>query len=234
MADFGRFATFPLRFGGEPSEGAKAYRMLRTVEGVGNSPADDLYGDSTLDGAWRAALAEGLGVLGSFPENAVSQAFPSTVTDLIPEYERILGITPPAGAADEDRREAIVAAWVNNNLADFPDLQQQLFAIDARFSLYNPQHSTSHVVGYGKLLDQQALASANPISDFANFSSDNLVSARLNVGEGVAALGEVGIHKQQGEKMLSDSLPAWQDYNVILDEGFTLDRSLLDVTGLSP
>jgi len=236
MAALGRFGKFPFRFGGEPSLQRKAFDALVTIEGVGFTPGDDPLGDQTIDGAWHQAIASGLGALASFGEAAVWQAFPTTVSDLIPEYERILDIIPPLDASDESRRQVITHEWLGNINSDFTGLLADLRAVDSRFAIQAPDHFISRGTDFGKVFDplvgELGFGGAGA-SRYPNFSDDYSMNVLLDVGEGVPATGTIGQLRTRGEQIISDSIPAWCDYNLFLDAGFVLDRSLLDVTALT-
>ncbi len=236
MARFGRYGKFPLRFGGEPSPQRKAFDALRSLEGTGLYPPDDLLGDQTIDGAWHQAIASGLGLVSTIGEAAIWQAFPNTVSDLLPEYERILNVAPPLNASDETRRQLIVPKWLGDIKSDYPDLAAALTQLDARFTLEAPNHTLARTSDFGKVIDEQAgpgTFRGGSTSQYPNYSDDFIMNVLLDVGEGVPATGTVGAAKASGEQLLADSIPAWCDYNVILDVGFTLDISLLDVTGMT-
>lgn len=55
------------------------------------------------------ALADELGRVDDRAGNLMEEIDPMTVTELLPEWERELGITPDAGATDSDRRSSIIA-----------------------------------------------------------------------------------------------------------------------------
>ncbi len=236
MATFGRFGKFPYRFGGEPNPQEKAFRALVSLEGSGLLPPDDPQGDQTIDGAWHQAMANGLSLLGTMGEAAVFQAWPNLATDLISEYERILSISPPIDSPDQARREAITFAWVGDIRSDYPDMSVSLDGIDLRFSILNPNHTLARQTYFGKLFANQTgetiFHGLQTISNFPNFSDDFIVRVLFDVGDGVGAVGPIGVAKQRARELLERVLPAWCEYSIALHRGFHLTRSLLTETSL--
>lgn len=237
MADWG-FSTFPIEFGGEPSREAKIYNALKgSLVGIGVAAKDD-YDLTTLDGLWRASKAYGLGALQSVDEAAHWQGFPHTVTDELETYEEILGITAPPGLSENERRERVTALWTAKARADYLTLGEQLELLDSRFSMIAPVRANSGVVVPGKAFDKPDTPDAGgnyagrrTCTLWPNFSDDYVVSVMLAVGSS-SATGAIGDLYNRAVEILDDSLPAWNDFQVKFAEGFTLDTSLLDLTGL--
>ncbi len=236
MATFGRFGKFPYRFGGEPNPQEKAFRALVSLEGVGMLPPDDPVGDQTIDGAWHQAMANGLSLIGTMGEAAVFQAWPNLATDLISEYERILGISPPIDSPDQARRDVATLAWVGDIRSDYPDLSVSLDGIDLRFSIINPNHTLARQTYFGKLFAAQTdgaiFHGGQTISDFPNYSDDFFVRVLFDVGDGVGAVGPIGVAKQRARELLERVLPAWCDFRIALHRGFHLTHSLLTEASL--
>lgn len=237
MATFGGFGKFPLKLGGEPSHQEKAYNALRTMVGEGGSPPQDPLGETTIDGAWRRAKANGLGAFASFGEAALYQGFPTTVTDELLSYEEIVGSYLPPDAPDEERREAVAERWVSPLESSYPTFVQSLEELDARFSILTPSHLNARYTYEGKVFDSpgnQKFDQYHDHSKYPNFADEHVVAFLLDVGEGVGPAGSIGKLKASAETLLGNALPAWNDFAILLDVGFTLDLSLLDVTGFSP
>lgn len=237
MATFGGFGKFPFKFGGVPSHQEKAYKALRSMVGEGGSPPQDPLGETTFDGIWRRAKANGLGALASFGEAALYQGFPSTVTDELKSYEEIIGAYLPPGASDEERRIAVTQRWIAADESDYPAFTESLERLDPRFSVLTGSHENSRYTYEGKVFDSPGNAdfdNAHDHSKYPNFADEHVVPVLFDVGEGVVPAGEIGIIRSKAETLLAEALPAWNDFVVLLDVGFTLDISLLDVTGFSP
>ena len=236
MATFGRFGKFPYRFGGEPSPQEKSFRALVSLEGAGMLPPDDPQGDKTIDGAWHQAMANGLGSIGAVGEAAVFQAWPNLATDLIGEYERILGISPPIDGSDQARRDVVTLAWVGDIQSNYPDMAVSLDGIDLRFSILNPNHTLARQTYFGKLFAGQVepliFHGTKTISDFPNYSDDFCVRVLFDVGDGVGAVGPIGIAKQRAKELSERVLPAWCDFSIALHRGFHLTHSLLTEASL--
>lgn len=234
MASFGGFGKFPFKLGGEPSHQEKAYNALRSMVGEGGSPPQDPLGETTLDGVWRRAKANGLGALASLGEAALYQGFPTTVTDELKSYEEIVGAYLRPDASDEERRQAVTQRWVSPLESSYPAFTDALEIVDARFSILTPAHANARYTHEGKVFDSPGnnyFDQRHDHSKFPNFADEHVVAALLDVGEGVVPAGAVGVLKNRAEQLLGNALPAWNDFAVLLDVGFTLDISLLDVTG---
>lgn len=237
MAKLGGFGKFSFKLGGEPSNEWKAYNALKRAVGEGGSPPDDPDGELTLDGAWRRARGNALGALLSVVESAVYQGFPNTVTDELRSYEEIVGSYLPADASDEERRIEVTRRWVFDNASNYPAFAEALADLDTRFTVLAPDRTNARITYEGKVFDSPGNGDFDQYRDhskFPNYSDDFFVTALLDVGEGVVPVGAVGLVKTKAEAVLGNALPAWNDYAVLLDVGFTLDMSLLDVTGFSP
>lgn len=236
MASLGGFGGLPYELGGKPGPEERAYNVLQQAVGVGGS-AEDTLDVTTLDGLWRAARAEGLAAIDAVDEAAHWQAFPTTVTDLIPTYEKILGLTPQVSLSENERRQAIVNKMTARLGANYPDLLTQATEIDPRCSFLYEGFATASVTYEGKfygVVDNFGVFTGDWPggrfnTDFPNYSSKFIVTVLFNIGATVpaganaAALGALN-------SMLDDVLPAWNAFYVATQSGFTLDTSLLDVT----
>lgn len=232
MSTLGCFGKFPYRLGGDPSPQEKAFRAIVALEGAGLLPPDDPQGATTIDGAWHQAMANGLGMIGAVGEAAVFQAWPDRATDYIPEYERVLGISPAVASSEQERRDAITLAWVGDIRSADPDIEASLQAIDSRFSVLPVDHELARQTHYGKLFASQTAVLASPahgqaVSDYPNYGDDFYVRIFFDVGVGVAATGQIAVLKQQARDHLDRVLPAWCDFSIALSRGFYLTRSLL-------
>lgn len=240
MAQVGGFCILPAECGGDLSAEAKIYNALKgSLVGDGMAAVDD-YELTTFDGLWRAAKAEGLAALQSVDEAAVWQAWPHTATDELATFEQILGLTAAPGASENERRLAVAALWTSKSRADYPTIEEQLLELDPRFSMVAPDRTQAGTTVPGKAFDSPDTpdmagnyAGGRTCTLWPNFSDDYVVKVLLDVGAGVAATGEIGELYQQAFDLLDGSLPAWNDFQVQFETGFTLGLSLLDLTGLT-
>lgn len=240
MSGFGDFSPFPFDFGDDPSPEEAIYGMLRRAGGDGFA-SEDTIEVTTIDGLWYAAQAAGLSAIESVEEAAHWQGFPLTATDELATYERILGITPPVGAALEERRVEVIERWTLTIGADYPSIRLAVFpGIDPAgiSQVVDPSHTQAGTIIHGKIYDAigapASFAGGTRCSLFPNFSDDHVVTAIVMGGGPVLPEGLVGRLKQEIEEHLDEQLPAWNDFRVVTDVpfgGFTLDSSLLDVTG---
>jgi hypothetical protein len=239
MAKLGGFCKLPFPLGGDPSPSAKIYNALKgTLVGEGVAPADD-YEVTTFDGLWRAAKAQGLAALQAVDEAAHWQGFPSTVTDEIRSYEEILGVAP-SELSENERRQRVVELWTLKSKGDYITIGLKLEALDSRFSMVIPDRDDAGTVVPGKALDAADTpdaagnyAGSRTCTLWPNFSDDYVVRVLLDVGAGVPPTGSIGELYAQAFTILDDSLPAWNDFQIQFETGFSLGLSLLDLTGLT-
>lgn len=232
MSGLGGFGGLSFELGGRPSAEERIYRMLRHLVGEGGSAADDLE-VRTIDGLWRFSRAAGLASIEASEEAAHWQAWPHTATDFIGEYEEILGILP-SFLTENERRQIVVERWTTPPSADLVSIADLIESIDPRAQLLTYGWDANTTVEAGKVYD--TLGAAGSFMDgrtgslFPNYSTAFLVPILLDIGTGVSPIGADLRARTRLEELLDEVLPAWNDWVVPLDLGFTLDTSLLDVT----
>lgn len=231
---FGWTNPFPIELGGGPTPTEALYAALRSAVGKGGS-ADD---DSGIEGLWRQARASGLAMVASTGERAVLQAFPRHATDALDYYERLLGATPEVGASLLARQAEVETRYTSRVRAALPDLAADLRRIDERLSIALFSHVESTDTVHGRAFED--LAGTLPFGGgrrstmFANYSTEFVVTALLDIGSGVAP-GPAELRSiARASELLGDSLPATHDFQILTGVGFELDVDLLDLTGLNP
>lgn len=230
MGGFGGSNPWPMQWGGGPTDEEVVYNALRSAVGEGGSAKKD----DGIDGLWRRCRARGLAAGGSFAERAALQAFPQVATDHIPVFEEEFGIIPPEGATDEDRRQAIVAAYTLKAAQNEVELAERLFEVDPRFVLVNIPRALASTVQLGKAFQPQdgtpAYGGGRFGSAWPNYSSDFCVVVRLpTVAVMPTPVDLASI--TYAKRLLRKILPSWVDFAVITSTGpFLLDVSPLDLT----
>jgi hypothetical protein len=224
----------PVRVGGGPTEEDKAYRVLKSAEGVGGSAQDD----SGIDGLWRRSMARGLAAATSDYRRAVSEAFPFAATDLISYYERALGLTVDETAPLADRRDDVAAAWPEQLSALLRDIEAWLVALDSRFSLLTKDDDKSRIGWFGRWLAPLQY-SAEPDfgsqqhSDWAAYSTRWVLQVLFDVGYTDKLTGPDDAKRTKAREYLAEVLPPWWDFWIVTDTGFLTAQSLLGQCGVS-
>lgn len=225
--------TLPFQLGGGLDEPQKAYAMLRAAEGIGGSAPNE-YG---IDGLWRRARALVLAAAGSPYRRAILNAFPHLATDLIPYYERLLGLRPAPGETETDRRNAAAAAWIAKASAAIPDILSTLQAIDSRFSIIpvsDDNHTYSHDGRWFGGLDPLEPAFGVPnVSLVAGYTTRYILRVRFSVGRVGKLLPSERNALAAANSKLRVLLPPWWDWTITTSTGFLCDTSPMDITGLS-
>jgi hypothetical protein len=223
----------PLRPGGGPTEEAKTYRVLRAAVGVGGSAPDD----SGIDGLWRWARARALAAATSAYRRAIYSAFPNLATDLIPYYERALGLPSDETAAEQDRREAVRGLWPMRASSVIRDVAAQLQQIDTRFSIVVADDAKSSTTHDGRWFGHLPGVTAEPPFGLAYHSSYAAETSRyvmlvlFDVGY-LAGLSAPDARKRaEAEKMLCTVLPPWWDFRIVTSIGFLAGVSPIGLTG---
>ena len=215
----------------------KTYTALKRMVGEGVSPPGDDFGDASLMGSWRMAKAHGLVAITSTAEAALYQGFPDTVTDELESYEEILGVFPPIGMPDEARRQVVTALWTRTIESSIQKLGQQLTAIDERLSFISVPEAPVRYVHLGRYYDDigttGTFQNLRQHSSWPNFSDHFIARVLFDVGP-VPVTDEITKVRNRVIDLLSESLPAWCDFSISHEIGFTLDLSLLDAACFFP
>jgi len=240
----GDLNPLPFRTGGEDTPTMRVYKALVSAAGKGGSgPADGLRE------LWRLCIARAIADAGDAKDLAALQAWPSTMTVVLPEQERFLHL--PVGPNDVARRAAVGGALTYQASATGPNLGAELREIDPAFTIEKvPWESISVVMpgrvfaplpgasgpafGVGQAADVKSAA-------WANYSDAFVLRVRYSLTEGVIeipALAEV-----QASAILNELLPWHMGFELYVctsgaeGDGFYLDggddgSSLLGATAL--
>lgn len=223
----------PLHIGGGPTEEDKAYRVLRTAEGIGGSAQDD----SGIDGLWRRSVARGLAAATSDYRRAITNAFPFAAHDLIAYYERALGLTVDDGAPLADRRDDVAAAWSEQLSALLRDIEAWLVRLDSRFSLINKDDDQSRTSWFGRWFGPLEGASEptfgwQDCSDWAAYTTNWVLQVLFDVGYTAKLTGQDEAKRAQAREYLGSVLPPWWDFSIVTATGFYTGQSLLGQCGV--
>jgi hypothetical protein len=233
MSGFGWINPFPLEFGGGPTLVETTYRALRSAVGEGGSAKDD---ENTIDGVWRQARASALAAAFATGERALLQFFPGSATDALPYYEELFGLVPEDEDDDPARRREAERRYTYEVDAAVPTITADLQRIDPRFSVIEIDHTHSVVTVFGRAFED--LAGTLPFNGgrkstlFANYSTDLIVFVLFDVGSGIDPAPADAALLRDAIDYLNTSLPTWVNFQTTLADGFILDESLLDLTGL--
>lgn len=228
----GGHGVMPYKTGGTAAPHRVLYDALKSAMGDGGSGEP-----GSIVEAWRNARARGLAA-SWLDKRAALQALPHTATASLPVFERLLGRTFLRDVPEQDRRDALSAAWVDAASTNSTDLLAALVAIVPTATLYTPDsdltRETQHGRGFEDWDPGDALACGpvfnlaisgtrfpNYADDFVEFVGLNFVTA-LDAGDYRA----IALLKER----LHDLLPAWISSIVYNEIGFTLDEDLLDLT----
>jgi len=218
----GSVNPLPFRIGGGPTQTQRVYTTLRQAVGTGGSAPND----RGIEGLWRRSEAKGLAAATSATRRAYLNSFPHLATDLLPYYERILGVVPPTGASEAERRAVIVPLWTKrvNNVT--PELVDELAAIDARLSVVTEPHSYAVTAQFGR-----AFAPLDPTAELPAFglvrghalmpgySTDLTVRVLFTVGyTGPLTEADLAI-VQRVRRLLLGFLPSDCDFSIAVDPG---------------
>lgn len=233
MGGLGWSNPFPLEFGGAPTNVERIYRAMRSAVGQGGSASDD---ENTIDGLWRQARAAGLAAAAMSGERAVVNAFPDHATDLLPYFEELYLLVPLDESDLPARRAAAAARYVADPLSSVPQLASDLQAIDPRFSVLDIDHTQSIETIVGRAFEDYLgtipFRGGRSSTEFPNFSTEFVVDVLLDLGSGnLPSVAEDALMATASD-YLNTALAGWVNLNVITADGFTLDESLLDLTGL--
>lgn len=227
----------PLRPGGGPTDEERVYRVLRSAVGVGGSAPDE----TGIDGLWRWSRARALSAGRSAFRRAIYNGSPRLATDLLPYYERALGIQGGSAAPDADRRTAVVELWPAPATVTLPQLTTALQRIDSRFSIISPDDDKSGTSldgrWFGPLPDvtDEPEFSDNPAvghSAYAAHTSRYVMVVLFAVGY-TTALNTADARKAAAAaRLLRISLPPFWDWAIVTSIGFLAGVSPVGITGV--
>lgn len=226
------------RVGGGPTRVQSTYRVLRSAVGVGNSAEET----GTAVEAWRRARARGLAAVQADRRVVLQGVAPDLATDLLPMYERLLGIVPGRDASEPSRRTAVAAAWTSDLSA--VAVEEELQArVDASITVEATTREQSRDAQLGARAFRgdpteeppmliQGGRSGPGADSFPLYSDDLVFYVRYPHDPG--ALPAASQRKiEKAKALLRQILPSWCSFQIFThDDGFTLDLDLLDVTPL--
>lgn len=212
----------PFRVGGGPTTAQRAYSALRQAVGTGGSAPND----RGIEGLWRRSEAKGIAAATSSTRRAYYNSFPHLATDLLPYYERILGIVPPTGASEAARRATVVPLWTKRVGNATPVLVDQLHAIDSRLSIVSTPHTQAATVQPGRAFAPVEAGLEAPSFGIERghvrvpwYSSDLVLTVLFAVGHTgpltEAELDVVG----RARALLREALPSTRDFSIAVDSG---------------
>jgi hypothetical protein len=211
----GALNPLPFRVGGGPTPTSRAYQTLRQAVGKGGSAEDD----TGIEGLWRRSEAKGIAAASSHTRRAFIQTNPLFATDLIPYYERILGIVPPAGASDAERRAVIVPRWRRRIDASMPNVARELALIDARFTVLESDSDTAIVSVPGRAfgpLDGQGPPMVLPgdVSAASNYSTEFIVRVRFTLGYAGRPSAADQRLLEAARRLLRELCQSWETFTI--------------------
>lgn len=229
MAGFGWHNPFPFKLGGGKTLTQTMYEQLRDAVGIGGW---DPREDESIDGIIRAAKAKGLAAAASHDASAALQAFAGMAVDQLEWFERALGIVASPDEPLVDRQAVVALKWVRVVSAVVPELEERLQSIDQRFSILSVDWKKESTTTLGKPFEQHdgsdAFGGGRTSTQLPNYSSEFVLRVLLDLGSGVAPDQEDLRRIDTAKRLLGEALPSWMTFTIGTEQGFVLDRSVLD------
>jgi hypothetical protein len=225
----------PFQVGGGPTPKSRAYQVIRQAVGQGGSAEND----RGIDGLWRRARAEGLASATSSSRRALLQAFPFLATDLLPYYERILGIVPGEDATEAKRSDLVVERWTRKPIQSWNELLAALQAIDTRLSLILPGDEREIVTEYGRGFDSHDVGKDGPqfgitggVTQWPAYSTRQVLLVTFTLSyTGVPKPDDQAV-LERARALLLESLPSDEEFS-ITTENFILGQVTLGLGRLA-
>jgi hypothetical protein len=233
MGGFGWINPFPFEFGGSPTLVEVTYQALRANVGLGGSAIAD---ETTIDGVWRQARASAIAAARAASERAVLQAFPGYADDALPYYEELFNLVPEDESNLVQRRIEAEQRYTAEVDSSVPAITAALQLIDPRFSIIETPHAEAIETILGRAFEDFAgtlpFGGGRRSTLFGNYSTEFVLFVLFDLGSGVESGPVEDAILATAEDYLNGALPTWVNFQTTLADGFILDESLLDVTGL--
>lgn len=214
-----------------PTREELIYRALRSAAGKGGFAEDEI---NTIDGLLRRVRARAIAAVADMGERSALQALPTHATDLLPYYERLLGLTADPDLTEDERRAAVAALYALQAAGDVPSIVRALQHIDARFDVATaaPDPSSTTIAGraFQDLEGTLPFGGGRMSTAFPNFATVFVLFVVLELGDGVSPITAERRSMALARRLLHDVLPATNDLQIVTHRGFTLDVSKLDLT----
>jgi hypothetical protein len=214
-----------------PTREELIYRALRSAAGKGGFAEDEL---NSIDGLIRRVRARHVAAVADMGERSARQAIPSYATDLLPYYERLVGLTADPDLTEQQRADAAAALYALQLAADVPSLVTALQQLDARFAVFTAAPATATTTIAGRAFED--LAGDSPFGGgrqgtaFPNYATALVLFVVLELGDGVVPSATERRAIKLARRLLHDVLPATNDLQIVTHRGFILDVSRLDLT----
>jgi hypothetical protein len=199
--------ALPAELGGGTSHITAIYEALRKAVGDGGSAPNQ----EGIEGTWRAAKAQVIAASLDAYERAVLQALPMHAGEHVPVYERLLAIAPGEDQNTEDRRLAVVHAWVLRLLANMSELNAALHVLSPKFELEELPYDDVEYTLFGKMFPEYG-AEALGVPGFPNFSSDFILRVTYTYAFGETSLPQP--LRASAAALLNSVLPSWMDWRI--------------------
>lgn len=218
-------SCYPIQWGGGTTPIESALEALRAGVGKGHAPETD-----GVEWRWREARAIGIAIALCMSERAFAQFEPKFATSGIALYREMYGLD---GYGDQEVRDR--ANDLESDTDDFGEahILARLQEIDPRFSLQSRDWTQSDTTIFGRNFGDWA---GNAPFDLDYGRNETLYPNYSNFMEFVVVLNTTGEFPNdidlaavaKAKAFLDDELPAWVNYEIGGEVGFTLDVSCLD------
>lgn len=189
---------------------------------------------AAIDVLFRRVRARAIASVADMGEETALQAFPNLATDLLPYYERLLGLTDDPDLTMDQRRAAAAALYTLEISSDVPGIKASLLQLDARFDVILPDPNRTLTTLMGRAFEDMAgdepFGGGRLSTRLPAFSGMLVLRVVLELGDGVQPNADERRAIRLARQLLHDVLPATDDLQIVTHRGFILDVSRLDLT----
>lgn len=217
----------------DPTRAELIYRALREATGKGGYAENE---SGSIDGLIRRTRARAIAAVAAMADRSALQALPNHATDLLPYYERLLGLTDDPDLTLEQRQAAAATIYALQHASDIPSLRRALANIDARFDVVTATASRGTTTRLGRAFEDLAgdepFGGGRESTAYPNYASSSILRVVLALGDGVQPDDDERRALKLARRLLHDVIPATTDLQIVTHRGFILDVSRLDLTSL--